>query len=101
MLLAGPHGWRRGKLRSDTTVDGLPKALKLILENALGAELHHMLERWIEWDIPKLAENRKAAVMASEKLKPALTAKGTPRRRPSLDQLRDNRTPPYMPPGRT
>jgi hypothetical protein len=104
MLRAGPESWRKNSLKADTSVDGLSKPLKHILVRSLSSELNRMLERWTNWNIPKLITERKEAIKASEGRAGAMPDAATtkePRKKPNLDALRENRSSSFVPPGRT
>lgn len=101
-LLAGPRRWlREGEAGGE--LGKLAGRLRLVLERLLAGELSRVLNDWVKWDIPRLAERRARAIKAQEdrQREPARSrdASALPRVRPRRDPK--ELTPRFQPPGRT
>lgn len=106
MLLVGPPTWRRHKVTVATSLENLHRELQRILERALSAELHRLLDDWVRWDIRDLKARRKKAIAAAERPatrrsvapEPPISSRATPQEREDMHKLRGGF---FVPRGRT
>ena len=106
-LLAGPQKWMARRVNASCTLGELPKRIQPVLERALAADLNQMLDRWVTWKIPDLAQRRREAIKAQREgleLKEEPPGPPKPRVPPNRQALADSRAlrqADYTPPGRT